>query len=66
MSKCKYGKLKHPKGKRRCKLARRSSGRRVRRAAKTGAGLLAFGLIGAGTVYYLVQNAKAMAPVSPA
>lgn len=61
---CKYGKLKHPKGSRRCKRTRRSSsgGRRVRRAAKTGAGLLVLGLIGAGTIYYVVQNAKVLAP----
>lgn len=62
MSKCKYGKLKHPVGGRRCKRTRRSSGRRVRRAAKTGAGLLVLGLFGAGTIYYLVENARVLAP----
>lgn len=61
MSKCRYGKLKHPRGRRVCKKARsskRRGRRRVSRRAAAGGvgGLLLLAGLGAGA-YYLVQNA---------
>ncbi len=63
---CRYGKLKHPRGRRVCKK-RHSKARRSRRSSRRGKqaagyGLLVLGLAGAGAVLYFTQNQTTVQP----